>query len=380
MGKRVSEMELRKKIENSLLFSINKEKIAKARTEISTATILNNTGFFIENEDFRPGLPKGELKIGISQELAWPGLFKARKNLFAAQLKYEEAYEDVIITELTNSINKTYYSLWYLQDMEKLYKSLDSIYFTLSKAAILKVKTGDSPGLDSISAIVRSKEIKALMAQVHTDIFLQQQSLQQFLNNDSLFLPLDIAMPKLPMPQMIALNEHPQISLQNQELEITKAQLPVLKNQQRPTFNGRLFSQRLYGASDPLSGFSVAMHLPLFSGKAAKNKLQVARSEIAIAEKENEYRFSLFTQQKNKWQQEVLKNEVMLQFYEDSGLLQAEEIIKASGMAYRAGEISFADLSQFLTQAIEIKKNYLNALNNYNQSVIELNYYNNFKN
>ena len=53
----------------------------------------------------------------------------------------------------------------------------------------------------------------------------------------------------------------------------------------------------------------------------------------------------------------------------------ADAIIKAANIAYRAGEISFAELSQFLTQAIDIQKNYLDALNQYNQSAIQLRYY-----
>ena len=65
----------------------------------------------------------------------------------------------------------------------------------------------------------------------------------------------------------------------------------------------------------------------------------------------------------------------MLFFYESTGLRQAEEIIKAATLAYRAGEISFAELSQYLAQAIEIKKNYLENLNAYNQSVIQYYYY-----
>src|SRR5690606_5934765 len=133
--------------------------------------------------------------------------------------------------------------------------------------------------------------------QIKSDIFLQQQLLQQYLNTDSLFLPLDNNLPKLPLPLLDGFNNHPQINLQNQQLEITKAQLPVLQNELRPSFSGRFFSQRLYGASDPLSGFSVGMHLPLISGKATKNKMEVARKEILIAEKENEYRATLFAQQ-----------------------------------------------------------------------------------
>ena len=74
-------------------------------------------------------------------------------------------------------------------------------------------------------------------------------------------------------------------------------------------------------------------------------------------------------------QQKEKKNRSMLSFYEESGLKQAEEIIKAASLAYRSGEISFAELSQFLTQAIEVQKNYLENLNDYNHSVIQYYYY-----
>ncbi len=67
----------------------------------------------------------------------------------------------------------------------------------------------------------------------------------------------------------------------------------------------------------------------------------------------------------------------MLTFYEQSGLRQAQDIISAATLAYRSGEISFAELSQFMTQAITIRQNYLDALNGYNQAVIQYNYYNN---
>ena len=64
-----------------------------------------------------------------------------------------------------------------------------------------------------------------------------------------------------------------------------------------------------------------------------------------------------------------------MSYYESTGQEQAEAILKAANIAYRAGEISFAELTQFVTQSIDIQKNYLDVLNQYNQSAIQLNYY-----
>jgi len=71
----------------------------------------------------------------------------------------------------------------------------------------------------------------------------------------------------------------------------------------------------------------------------------------------------------------VAKEKQLLAFYESRGLVQAEAILKAAELSYKAGEISFAELSQFLTQAIDIRKNYLDVLHQYNQSAINMAYY-----
>jgi cobalt-zinc-cadmium resistance protein CzcA len=90
-----------------------------------------------------------------------------------------------------------------------------------------------------------------------------------------------------------------------------------------------------------------------------------------------EYETQAFRTNKGNALAEIDKNSALLQFYESSGLKQADAIIKAASLGYRTGEINFAELSQFLSQAIGIRQNYLEVLNQYNQSAIQYNYFNN---
>ncbi len=96
---------------------------------------------------------------------------------------------------------------------------------------------------------------------------------------------------------------------------------------------------------------------------------------MAVQQKQFEYEKQVLTAKQIQMQREVRKNNSLLSFYETTGLQQAGEIVEAASLAYRSGEISFAELSQFLTQAIEIQKNYLENLNAYNQSVIQYYYF-----
>ncbi|RYY53473.1 MAG: CusA/CzcA family heavy metal efflux RND transporter, partial [Chitinophagaceae bacterium] len=374
-GTRVSIQQALTAAGNNRQLGINKAQVQRGQTLVNTARALPKTGVFVENEDLRPSDQKGILKIGLSQGMAWPGLYKAQRNLFKEQLKYYELNSAVLSADIMRNVRSVYYQLWFLQDKEQLYRRLDSIYQSLSAASVLKVRTGDSPGLDSVAANVRKNELQALLAQIETDIEVQQQSLMQLLNTDSSLLPELSKLEKLPVPQLATDSLHPLLNLQKQNLDIANAGVAVVKNENRPEFSGRFFSQRLYGLENPFSGFSVAVAVPLFGSGANRNKVKAAQAEARIQEQQLEYGRQVFNTELIQARKEVQKNNSMLRFYESSGLRQAEEIIKASALAYRSGEISFAELSQFLTQAITIQQNYLDNLNAYNQSVIQLNYY-----
>ncbi len=374
-AKRVSVSEVITMAKSNLLYDINKQQIERGKAQINTATALPKTGVFAENEDLRPRDSKGILKIGVSQSIAWPGLYKAQKNLYNEQLKYYQANTAAIDIDIKKDVRTIYYQLWYLQDKQQLFHRLDSVYKTLNDAARLKVKTGDSPGLDSISANVRMIELQAMLQQIGNDVQIQQQVLMQLLNTTEPMLPWIIPLEKMAMPGIANDSVHPLLALQAQNINIANAGIGVIKNENKPDFSGRFFSQRLYGVNDPFTGFSVSAAFPLFGAKAYRSKVKVAQAEMAVQQKQYDYNKQMLGTQQMQRQQAVERNRSMLAFYESTGLKQAEEIIKASSLAYRAGEISFAELSQFLTQAIEIQKNYLENLNLYNQSVIQYNYY-----
>ena len=360
---------------NNLQYEVNNQQINKGKAQIKTASALLKTGVFAENEDMRPSDNEGILKIGISQSIAWPGLYKAQKNMYSEQLKYYQASTAAIEIDIKRDVRTVYYQLWYLQDKQQLFHRLDSIYKSLNEAARLKVKTGDSPGLDSIAASVRMLELQAMMQQIDRDIKIQQRLLMQLLNTNEAMLPLTTPLEKLSMPFASADSVHPVLALQSQNINIANAGIAVIKNENKPEFSGRFFSQSLWGAKDPFTGFSVSAAFPLFGASAYKNKINVVRADMTVQQKQYEYDKQVLNTRQSEMQQEVEKIKSMLFFYETSGLKQAAEIIKAASLAYRAGEISFAELSQFLTQAIEIQKNYLENLNTYNQSVIQYNYY-----
>lgn len=350
--------------------------IQRSRIIPGTASALPKTGIFAENEDARPSDPRGILKIGVQQSLEWPGVYTARRKLYQAQAQSFSYQRDVRVLEVRRNLQEAYYTLWYQQSRQQLWQRLDSLYTTLASAAVLRVRTGESAGLDSISAKARSAEIGVQLSQIEAEMQVQQSVLQTLLNTDSTFLPEAGRLARVDVPLNLPdVSEHPSLLLQRQSIAIADADLKVTRRGLLPDFSGRFFTQRLYGLQDPFSGYSVSVGVPIFGLKSYAAKIRAAGLERDYQQSVLSYQTQALNASVRQSLKMLERDRQMVEYYEATGLAQAEAIIRAANLSYRAGEISFAELSQFLTQAIDIQKNYLDVLNQYNQSAIGLGYY-----
>ena len=367
-----------KALQTNLQLRASDLQIQRGRALTKTGFVIPSTGIFAENEDLRPGDTKGILKIGISQAIDWPGLYKARNRLFSQQVKVVEISKQLRALEIKRDLQTAYYSLWYYQSKQSLWYRLDSIYSSLSKSATLRVKTGESAGLDSIAAQAKAKETNVQLLLLEKDIQTEQENIRKNLKSDTAYLPTPGQLARLsPIYADTSFNNHPVSQLQQQNIFVAGAELDVSRQTRKPNFSGRFFSQRLYGAKDYYSGFSVSVGIPIFSKKSYSNTINAGKLEQQYQESLLAYQKNLLSVEYRTAAVQIQRNIELLNYYESVGLSQADAIIKAANLSYRAGEISFAELSQYLTQAIDIQRNYLDVLNQYNQSVIQLNYYSN---
>ncbi len=363
-------------LRNNLQIRSSDIALLRSQTVTGTSFDVPKTGLFIENEDLRPSDRKGILKAGVSQSIAWPGLYAAQRNLLQQQVRSLEYAKQAKALEIKRNVQTTYYTLWYHQSRQALWRELDSIYQESAAIARLRVRTGESAGLDSIAANAKSGEIYIQFKAIQNDIEMQQTSLTVLLNTDTLYLPENGTLEKIETDYKIAtVNIHPSLLLQQQAVNVAQADVRVARSGSLPEFSGRFFSQTLYGLNNPYSGFSFTVGVPLLGAHNYSSKIRAAKMERDYRQTLFDYEQQVLNGQVQQAIQAVEKSKQMLQYYELSGLNQAKDIIKAANLSYKGGEISFAELSQYLNQALDIRRNYLDALNQYNQNVIQLNYY-----
>ncbi|MFD2556445.1 CusA/CzcA family heavy metal efflux RND transporter [Sphingobacterium tabacisoli] len=364
-------------LKNNLQYRVNQAEVDAAGYTVKTAVNIAPFGVSVQNDELQPSNRKGRPTIGISQDIAWPGLYTARKKYFSEQLKFAELNKDLITAMIKRDVRLAYFQLWYLQDRQSLFGQLDSIYSSLFKATDLRVRTGDVAMLDRIAAEAKLNELRAQIKQNNKEMTIQQQQLMLLTNRNEWLLPLQSAMPKVGMELLADNTSHPILNLQQQNIAIANSNVQVERNNNMPGFSGGFSSQRILGINDPVTAFSVGASFPLFGMSAAKNRVKAAKAEVKVQEETLAYNKQQLQTDQASAIAEIERNKALLDFYEKSGLKQADEIIKAATLSYNTGEIGFAELSQFLGQAITIRQNYLDVLNLYNKSAIQINYLNN---
>ena len=131
--------------------------------------------------------------------------------------------------------------------------------------------------------------------------------------------------------------------------------------------------QKTFDAGKRFQSIAAGIHVPIFY-KPYASRIKAAKVERQIAETQYQL-FSLNLQgQYQQAFQEYLKNMKTIQYYETSALANGKLILKQAQLAFANGEIGYVEFLQALRTYRDIRSEYLNAINAFNQSIIRIQY------
>jgi cobalt-zinc-cadmium resistance protein CzcA len=257
----------------------------------------------------------------------------------------------------------------------KLHSYLDSIYKDFVDIAELKYKMGESSYLETISSKSQYQKLLLQKKQVKAEKVIYGQELQKLLNVPLPIVILDEKLPKLLIEKVIDtsdLIQNPLIAVQAQKISLAHSQLALEKNLLLPNLSFGYFTQSIDNLKG-YNGFTVGIGIPLFFW-GQSSKIQSAEIQVQIEQKiyENLYNDlrTILIQKLSEYQQYLDQ----VNYFENTGLEQAEELMRTSQLSYNNGEIGYIEYIQNLTQAVNLRTEYLYSISQLNQTVININY------
>ncbi len=320
--------------------------------------------------------------VGIVQNFALPATYRSRAETLRQQTAVSEKALAVAQNDLLRDVKAAYFNLVFYREKIRLLDQQDSLYEDFVSRAELRYRTGETSYLEVLSARNKEQETHLLLRQAEQDALVWQLELQRLLVTTQTLVPADAALPKLPLPPDPTTVQNPLLAYYQQKVGLAAAQANGVRKEQLPEFSAGYFHQLIlpwYSEKRPYSnigfaGVQVGASVPLFNKKPFRARLEaaqiagnIAQNDLQMAQNDLQARYNQAFAETRKWQG-------ALGFYEETGLKQADEILGIAQTAYTKGEIGYVEFIQSTSQAVGIRLGYIEALNRYNQSILQLNY------
>jgi cobalt-zinc-cadmium resistance protein CzcA len=272
-----------------------------------------------------------------------------------------------------------------LRQKQNLLKYADSLYALFEQKAELKLKLGESNILEKTTAESQRQQIYNQLNMLNSDIEIVLKHFNQLLNDRVPYEPLASG----DLYKFISnvdtsnLSQHPLLLSELHYLNANKYRWKAERNKLLPdlmfgynsmTIIGlqNIDGKETYFNSDKrFSSLMVGLGIPLFFGSQSS---RIVASKLQFIKAQND--FSM-TQQKLKtdvlvMQEQVKKYQISFDYYNSQGLNHAKTIANTANLQFNNGDIDYLQYTMLLNQSIGIQSEYLNALQNLNQSKINL--------
>jgi cobalt-zinc-cadmium resistance protein CzcA len=323
--------------------------------------------------------------IGITQNIAWPGLYKNQRKLFNQQTTLAERTGNITRATIVKDVRSAYYAYLLNRETLRILNYQDSIYNGFVKKAGIRFKTGETSNLELISARNKYQEVQALKISTQADLTSNELALKQLLNIGE---PIIIAEQKLPLALSIATDSiitgnNPQVKAERQNIEVANARIAVEKSKGMPDltlgYNQQLVISgfnpagidRGYSPGTRIAGIQVGVALPVFNNanrarvKAEKLSSRIAQTNYLHTQSQVRLQYEQELQQYQKFKQSV-------QYYTAGGLKQADEQLRIAQVSFNLGEIGYIEYIQNVSAAVQTKLTYVETVSRLNQSAIQL--------
>ena len=370
----------------------NNLQIKSANISVQQQTALQPSAFDVPRTEFMLQQSPSDIgdmdnSIGVVQPFSLPVVYRNQAKLLKSQTELAKGERNVTAFEISRQVQLSYTSFQFNYERLRLLNSLDSIYRKFKERAELRQQVGETSNLEKYAAQNKYYEIGLQIKQANIDLQTAEISLQNLLNIREHLEPVDTALTKVSLQVALdtSFSNHPQIQVHEQQLNVANAEYQLERSKRLPDFSVGYFHQfilpgfnpanlkREYTPGTRIAGFQIGTTVPIFS-KAQKARINAAKINTDLVQSQTKAaKAGLQTQYFTQYN-EYLKQKEGLDYYEQIGLKQADEIIRISGISYKLGEIGYVEYIQNLTMAFDTKLKYLEALNLYNQAIIELNY------
>ena len=318
----------------------------------------------------------GFYTIGVNQSFQLPVVYQKQYNLQRQQVALGQVEKQITQNDIRYRVRSLYLALQYTEALGRQLQLQDSVYDQLRVAAGRQFVAGQIDYLSKTFAEAQAGEVRNQLAQNRAEVQTTTRQLQRLFGraeaivittlrrNEPVFASADV--------DSIVIGQNPSLAFLRQTEVISAGQIGLERTRRLP---GLLVGYYNQGSRETPTQLRLrfGLTLPIWFGQyrsrtaAAETGLQVARQRTAAQQQS----LSIDLQQA---QGDLGKFRASVDYYETTGLRQADDIINTARRLFQSGQNDYVSFLRTTNDAYAIRQRYLTALLSYNQALLTVNY------
>lgn len=380
-------------LDDAIRLAMDKNRQAQsARIAEETSQRLQSSSFDIAKTSISADYGKinsvgNDTRIGISQSFSFPSVYSNQRKLLEATYSVAQAQRRLTEQDIRSLVRQFYFDYAVLIERQKLLTYADSLFRLFESKTELRFQKGAANVLEKTAAESQRQQISNQLSMLSKDIAVSLTQFNFFIQDTQQHVPQiennKISDPLTGIDTAGVSEQLPLVDLARQQQQMARFRWQTEKSRLLPDFmvgyNNQSFvgsqlvngQEQFYSSSNRFGYVSAGVSVPLFF-KAQSARIAAAKLDWQRNQKQTDLiRLQLETEIKNA-QEQVRKYRESLQYYEGTGLKNADVIITTADEQFLGGEIDYLQYVILVNQAISLKTEYINALGSYNQAVIQL--------
>lgn len=364
-------------VANNLLIKNRQLRAEQAKLLIKTGSNLPKTVVGAEYGNFNS--PLTDDKFSVSQTLSLPTVYKRQTRQLSEEWKAILMEVDVKEAEIKKITRSVFYELLVIDGKEKLLKRMDSAYTAFLRVATLRLKAGETNMLEKASAENQLSQLKIQEKNLVHEKELRLRELMLLMNTNEKPVPISDKL-KLDVPpaDSSTLASHPDLIWQRQQEQVAAASIKAESAKLLPdislAYNNMSLQDGIrYNRGNRFQSVQLGIEIPVFAG-AQRARIKSARTQQLIAKNDTDYRNKqLHTEFESVFRQ-VGQYADVVEEYEKTALKNAVSVTLTLDRQLKNGEINYLEWTILNQQSLQVQLDYFDAVNNLNNSIINLNY------
>lgn len=365
-------------LKNNLLIRQDRLAADYQQQLIGTATDLPKAQLSGEYGKFNS--PYNDTRFTLIQTSSFPTVYKRQAELYEQEWKNSLLKTGLTEAVIKRNVSQLFYQFRYLDEKESLLMQTDSIYSEFLRVAKVRFTSGETNILESTSASNQKGAIQLQLNEIIRDREALNARFRTILNSGNPLIPVSgpLKLDSLQISGNLSSDSHPVLKLAAQDELIQQANTRLEQSKLLPDLsvgynNLSIRDGVMLGPSNRFNSVQAGIGIPIFA-KAQKARIAASR----LNEDSSRNRYQMEKQALEQSHSEALsrynKSLADVRYFEDHALRDAALIRSTLRLQLSKGDINYLEWTLLNQQALTIQSNYLDAVKELNQHIIELEY------